>query len=156
MAVEQLSDVAGRDAACIHATCIAVMQCGVLFLGAPGSGKSTLALQMMALGADLVSDDRVILTMKGGYVVAEAPPEIQGLIEARGIGLLRAEVASATEVKYVVDLDHSEGARLPEHSYTQVLRQTVPLLRGADIPNLAAALMQLAKKGRVNPAWPNN
>ncbi len=155
MAIAPLSDVAGRDTACIHATCVAVRRRGLLIFGASGSGKSALALQMMALGAGLVSDDRVALEMQDGQVLANAAPEIHGLIEARGIGLLRAEPAGPVPVEFVVDLDAAEPTRLPEHSNILVLRQTVPLLRGAGLPNLAAALMQLAKMGRVDPEWPN-
>lgn len=110
---------------------------------------------MMALGASLVSDDQVALTMQTGEVIADAPQALRGLVEARGIGLLRADTAGAVPIRYVVDLGQTEIARLPEHEFVQVLRQTVPLLRGAGLPNLAAALMQLARLGRVDPEWPN-
>ncbi len=111
---------------------------------------------MMALGAKLVSDDRVELRMQGGGVVAHSPASIHGLIEARGIGLLRAEAVGPVPLTYVVDLDMAEPNRLPEPTQIQVLRQTVPLLRAAGARNLPAALMQLLKMGRVDPEWPNN
>jgi len=145
----------GHDTACIHATCVSVEGCGILILGPAGAGKSGLALQMMALGASLVSDDQVALTMQTGEVIADAPQALRGLVEARGIGLLRANPAGAVPIRYVVDLGQTETARLPEHEFVQVLRQTVPLLRGEGLPNLAAALMQLARLGRVDPEWPN-
>lgn len=127
----------------------------MLITGASGSGKSALALQMMALGARLVSDDRVELKEHEGHIVATPVSQIRNLIEARGIGLLRADVMGSVRLAYVVDLDHPEPARLPEPAEVRVLRQTVPLLRAAGTPNLAAALMQLAKMGRVAPEWPN-
>ena len=155
MSVKALSDIAGHTQACIHASCVAVEGRGVLILGTSGAGKSALALQMMALGADLVSDDRVALSMQNGQVIADAVPPIYGLIEARGIGLLRASPVGPTPLTFAVDLDQKEAARLPDPADILVLRQSVPLLRGAGVPNLAAALIQLAKMGRVNPEWPN-
>ena len=46
----------------LHATAVAVAGRGLLIRGASGSGKSGLALEMMARGAQLVSDDRVIVS----------------------------------------------------------------------------------------------
>lgn len=150
-----LSDAKNHDKACVHASCVSVGQRGVLIIGPSGAGKSGLALQMMAYGADLVADDRVILQMNDEQIFAAAVPQIRNLIEARHIGLLRATATGPVAVDYVVDLDLSEPKRLPEQITVQVLRQTVPLLRGAGVPNLAAALMQLLRNGRVNPEWPN-
>ncbi len=155
MGGDPLSDIAEQDAACVHASCVAVQGAGVLITGVSGAGKSALALQMMALGAQFVADDRVALSTKGAQVLADAVPPIRGLIEARGIGLLRAESIGPVPLAYVVDLDQNEPARLPEPTEVRVLRQSVPLLRAAAVPNLSAALMQLLKLGRVSPEWPN-
>ncbi|WP_170333681.1 HPr kinase/phosphorylase [Ruegeria arenilitoris] len=155
MSGRTLLDIQKQDAAILHATCVAVEGRGALILGRSGAGKSALALQMLALGAELVGDDRVALRMVGERAMAAAAPNLRGLIEARGIGLLRAQTVGATPVCYVVDLDQSEPERLPEPITAVVLRQTVPLLRAADTPNLAAALVQLLKIGRVDPEWPN-
>lgn len=155
MSVKALSEATEQDNVCIHGTCVSVSGRGLLILGASGAGKSALALQLMAMGAGLVADDRVDLNMVDDQVLAEAVPQIRGLIEARGIGLLRAEPQGATPLACVVDLDHHEPKRLPEHATLRVLRQTVPLLRGAGVPNLAASLIQLLKMGRVDPEWPN-
>ncbi|MEX0329655.1 MAG: HPr kinase/phosphorylase [Ruegeria sp.] len=155
MDIKSLPDTAGQDDACVHATCVAVDGKGVLLFGPSGIGKSAVALQMMALGAELVSDDQVTLKMQDGQVIAYAPPSIRGLVEARGIGLLRAIPAGPSPVTLVVDLGQSETKRLPEPANIQVLRQTVPLLRGHGLPNLAAGLIQLLKMGRVDPEWPS-
>ncbi len=128
---------------------------GVLIIGASGTGKSSLALQMMALGAQLVADDRVNLTGQTDHIVAAEVLQIRGLIEARGIGLLRADAVGPVRLAYILDMDQPEPARLPKPTHIRVLRQTVPLLRGAGVPNLAAALIQLVKMGRVAPEWPN-
>lgn len=155
MGGDLFSDIADQEEACVHASCVAVQAAGLLIVGKSGAGKSALALQMMALGAQLVADDRVKLTTQGTQVMAAALPHLRGLIEARGVGLLQADAAEAVPVAYVVDLDQSEAARLPEPAQVRLLRQTVPLLRAATVPNLPAALMQLLKIGRVSPEWPN-
>ena len=41
---------------------------GLLLVGSSGSGKSTLALQMMSLGAGLISDDIVALDQVGSVI----------------------------------------------------------------------------------------
>ncbi|NOD65283.1 MULTISPECIES: HPr kinase/phosphorylase [unclassified Ruegeria] len=155
MQTDLLSDAKNLDKACVHASCVSVEGRGVLIIGASGTGKSGLALQMMAFGTDLVADDRVILEMVEERVIASAVPHLRGLIEARHIGLLKTPAVESTPVTYVVDLSQSEPARFPEQITVQVLRQTVPLLRGAGVPNLAAALVQLLKYGRVDAEWPN-
>ncbi|MCG7522073.1 HPr kinase/phosphorylase [Ruegeria sp. Ofav3-42] len=144
-----------KDTAIIHASCVAVEGRGVLIVGSSGTGKSSLALQMIALGADLVADDRVELRDGEDQVMADAAPNIRGMIEARGVGLLRASSIGPVSVSYVVDMDQPEPERLPEPVSVRVLRQTVPLLRACGVPNLAAALMQLTKMGRVDPEWPS-
>ena len=45
----------------LHASAVALDGRGALLLGASGAGKSGLALRLMALGARLVADDRVLL-----------------------------------------------------------------------------------------------
>ena len=57
----------------LHATCVAFGANAVLILGAAGSGKSALALQLMALGCDLVSDDRTAVVAEGAKLIAAAP-----------------------------------------------------------------------------------
>lgn len=155
MVSHPLSGTEDQDNARVHATCVAVAQAGLLIIGPSGSGKSGLALQMMALGARLVADDQVDLRMQDGVVMAETVAAIGCLIEARGIGLLRAGSTGPVAVHYVIDLGQPEPDRLPDHKTIPVLRQTVPLLHGAGVPNLAAALVQLLKEGRIDPQWSN-
>lgn len=94
----------------IHATGVVLGRTGVLLRGSSGAGKSLLALELMerfALAGDpvaLVADDRLDLAAEAGRVVMHAPPEIAGLIELRGRGIVaRPHVASAL-VGLVVDL----------------------------------------------------
>lgn len=107
------------DAAHLHATCIAApgpdgAPLAALLLGRSGSGKSALALDLIARGALLVSDDLTKVERRGEALVASCPrPAMAGLIEARGIGLLRAPHLAAAPVALLVDLDAPEQDRLP-------------------------------------------
>ncbi|MGE3652127.1 MAG: HPr kinase/phosphorylase, partial [Reyranellaceae bacterium] len=73
----------------IHATCVALPEGGVLLRGDSGAGKSDLALRLIDGGARLVADDRTDLMREGDLLIARAPTSIAGLIEARGLGILR-------------------------------------------------------------------
>lgn len=154
MKISSLKDAADRDSARVHASCVAVADKGLLIVGASGTGKSSLALQMMTQGAVLVADDWVDLEVAQDCIMASPAPEIAGLIEARGIGLLRAQNTPSAVVHFVLDLDQEETARLPEPITIPLLRHTLPLLRGAAVLNLAPALVQLLRFGRVDPEWP--
>jgi HPr kinase/phosphorylase len=132
----------------VHASCVAVDGRGMLILGASGSGKSGLALALMGFGADLIADDRVVLTMAEQAIVASAPEPLVGLIEARGIGLLKASPAGSTLVACAVDLDRCEKDRMPVDRKITLLGQSVPLLFKVDAPHFPAALMQYLKGGR--------
>jgi HPr kinase/phosphorylase len=69
----------------IHASCAARDGAGVLLLGPPGSGKSDLVLRLLDRGFTLVADDRV--EIENGH--ASAPAALAGLLEVRGLGILR-------------------------------------------------------------------
>src|SRR6185503_6471150 len=99
----------------VHATCVALDGKAVLLRGPSGSGKSDLALRLIDGGARLVADDRVDLEREGSRILASAPPAIAGVIEARGLGLLRVGCVGRTPLSLVVDLVPAESVeRLPE------------------------------------------
>ena len=50
----------------LHGSCVAVEGRGVLIVGPSGAGKSSLALALMALGAELVADDRTEVRLENG------------------------------------------------------------------------------------------
>ncbi len=141
-------DAAPGGTACIvHASCVAFSGRAVLIRGPSGSGKSSLALQMMALGAELVADDRTRLIRSGTRLIAKAPQRIRGMIEARGIGLLGADTISEAPVRLVVDLGDVEAGRLPPRKETEILGLCLPLLHKVESPVFPAALMQYLKAG---------
>ncbi|WP_456388308.1 HPr kinase/phosphorylase [Profundibacter sp.] len=142
-------ETSGKAAACIlHASCVSYQTAAVLIVGTSGAGKSALALQLMALGAELVSDDKTCVRCRDGEVIATAPPTIKGLIEARGIGILMADTCAAAVVRLVVDLEHDEQDRLPPHRNYNLLGQTLPLLHNVKAAYFAAAILQYLKGGR--------
>jgi HPr kinase/phosphorylase len=97
----------GSDARC-HGTCVARDGAGVLLIGPPGAGKSDLALRLIGRGFVLVADDQVEIADG----VASAPGSLSGLLEVRGVGIVRLPHVARADLKLVVSLiDHSE--RLP-------------------------------------------
>jgi HPr kinase/phosphorylase len=124
----------------------------VLIRGASGSGKSSLGLELLAWGCQLLADDRTELSVEEGRLVARCPPAIRGLIEARGVGLLRAEAVEEGEVVLMADLDHSEAERLPPWREKAILGVRLPVLQRPLNGPFAAAILQYLKTGRAHPA----
>lgn len=102
----------------------------------------------MAYGADLVSDDQTLVRYSAGQLLVSAPDTTSGLVEARAVGILRANTVQNIPLHLVVDLDQTEGQRLPHPRQVQVLGQEIPMLFGVDAPYFAAAILQLLRQGR--------
>lgn len=131
----------------LHATCVTLQGQAVVIQGASGAGKSALGLALMALGCALIADDRVHLTVQDGKVIARCPPALAGLIEARGLGILRAHHEPQARVALVVDLDRSETERLPPQRRLTLLGRDLPLIYRVDAPQFAPAILQILKAG---------
>ena len=90
----------------------------MLLRGPSGAGKSDLALRLIDAGARLVADDQTALVRKGGILIATPPARIAGLIEARGVGIVRlarGQLLARAPVALLVDLVPPERIeRLPE------------------------------------------
>ena len=121
----------------VHGTCVARDNAGVLILGPPGAGKSDLALRLLAKGFILVADDQVDIA--GGR--ATPPDALAGLLEVRGLGIVRLPYLSGIELKLVIALtDRSERMPDPETEPTLGL----PLVRIQAASASAADLVGLA------------
>lgn len=131
----------------VHASAVAWEGRALLIRGQSGSGKSALSLALMAMGCELVGDDRVSLHEENGQLLVSPVPTITGLIEARGVGILHAAHVSSARVVCVVDLDQVETERLPESRNITLLGCTLPLIYRVEGPHWAASLLQLLKAG---------
>jgi HPr kinase/phosphorylase len=131
-----------------HASCVAFDAAGILIIGKAGSGKSSVALEMLALGAVLVADDQVEIYADATGPGACAPAVLQGLIEARKVGLLKADFAARSVIRLVIDLDQDEPDRLPPRRTIRLGGQKVDLILGRNTPNLAIAAKLYVLNGR--------
>lgn len=138
----------GAPEALLHASCVAINGGGVLLMGASGSGKSAMALELMAMGALLVADDVTRVALAGGALVASCPSEIAGLIEARGVGILRAPHQAEARLVLAVDLDRREAERLPPRRSITLLGQPLDLLFPTAGRHFPAALRCYVTSGR--------
>ncbi len=130
-----------------HASAVAWNGRGILIKGASGSGKSGLALSLMAWGCDLVGDDRVRLQLHDGRLHVLPAETISGLVEARGLGILRAAHIKRAELACVVDLDQTETQRMPPQRSITLMGCSLPLIYPSTAPNWSAGLLQLLKAG---------
>ncbi|HUI11910.1 MAG TPA: HPr kinase/phosphatase C-terminal domain-containing protein [Xanthobacteraceae bacterium] len=121
-----------------HASAVLVGARAVLIRGSSGAGKSRLALELIDAARDgrldfarLVGDDRVHLENANGRLLVRPAESLAGLVELRGVGILRRDYEPCAVVGLVVDLDAADAQRLPD-------RQTIRL-EGVELPRLAVA-----------------
>ena len=132
-----------------HGSAVALGSRAVLIIGPSASGKSGLALELMGLGAMLIGDDRVAVTHVADGLIAAPPPNIAGRVEARGVGILAADVARPTQIVLVVDMGQVECTRLPPPRRAQVADVALPLFHKVESRHFAAAILQYLKSGSV-------
>lgn len=97
----------------IHATCVARHGRAALLRGPSGSGKSDLAFRFLETYPDgwLIADDQVMLAPDGEALRASPPKSLRGLLEVRGLGLVRRATPAALDaiaVSLIVDLSGSQ------------------------------------------------
>ena len=120
-----------------HGSCAARDGAGVLLLGGSGVGKSDLVLRLLDRGFELVADDRVDVTDG----MASAPPALAGLLELRGLGLLRLPFLAAARLYLVAQLGGAVD-RLPPAS------RFAPL----DLPQISLDAMLASAAQRIGLA----
>ena len=104
----------------VHATTVAIDGRAVMISGPSGSGKSDLALRLLDRGFRLVSDDQTLISRDGERLIADAPPNIAGKLEVRGIGIVEMERVGGVPVALVVELT-SDIQRLPDDNPDRVI-----------------------------------
>tara|TARA_B100000676_G_C17989379_1_gene793905 strand:+ start:468 stop:890 length:423 start_codon:yes stop_codon:yes gene_type:complete len=127
----------------VHGTTVAVAGAGLLFQGASGRGKSDLALRLIDGGAILIADDRTILSRQGDQVVAQPPEPLRGILEVRGIGLIRVPTLVSIQLRLAVDLDMPPD-RLPAPIFSTLSGVDIPLIRLSAFESSAPAKIRLA------------
>jgi HPr kinase/phosphorylase len=131
----------------VHGTAIALDGGAVLLRGPSGAGKSDLALRLIDAGARLVADDQVELRRVGRQILARPPATLAGLVEIRGLGIVRVEALDEAPLVLLVDLVLSgEIERLPEPRVERLLGLAVPLIAQAPFEASAAAKLRLARR----------
>lgn len=138
----------------LHASAVALGGRAAVLRGPSGAGKSDLALRLIDAGAELVADDVTRITREDGRPVARPDPRLAGLIEARGLGILRLPYRGAAPVALVVDLAPRETIeRLPEPASCDLAGCATPLLRLDPWAASAAAKLRLAMRRLAGDIW---
>ncbi|MBE0533064.1 MAG: HPr kinase/phosphatase C-terminal domain-containing protein [Rhodospirillales bacterium] len=129
----------------VHASCVAMDGLGVLIRGKAGSGKSDLAARLIDQDGRLVADDRVDLAAREGALIASAPAAIAGLLEVRGVGILRMAHLTEATIGLIVDMVGPDDVeRVPEPAFCDYMGVVVPLLRIWPFEPSAAAKVRFA------------
>jgi serine kinase of HPr protein (carbohydrate metabolism regulator) len=145
----------GSPRVSVHATAVALMDAtnpfggplsgAVLLLGDSGAGKSDVALRLIAAGGKLIADDQTVLFIENERVMADAPANLAGGMEIRGLGIMRLEKAPASPVILAVRLDPKDAiARMPEAAFF-----TLPAALQADVK---VPLVELSAHEASTPA----
>lgn len=133
----------------VHASAVLIGARAVLIRGPSASGKSRLAWELIEAArggavafARLVGDDRVHLQAAGGRLLVQPNEALAGLIELRGVGILRRDHEPCAVVGLVVDLATADAERLPERR--EIVVEGIPIPRLAVAPAVAALPLVLA------------
>lgn len=141
----------------IHGGALAYAGAGCLILGRSGSGKSRLMAEMMMLGARLVADDRVELSEQSGMLMAGAPKELSGIMELRGVGLIRVVDSVPRHVIHLaIELSDDEPERVPEPETMLLVGHDIPLLRVHATVSASVLLIYIKamqEKRNLPPDW---
>lgn len=131
----------------VHGTSVSVGGEGILLRGPSGAGKSDLALRLIDDGAKLVADDQTELHRAGDTLEMTAPAALAGLLEVRGVGIVRVAHVGRAPLRLVVDLE-PEGRieRLPEPRVCTIEGVVLPLMALYPFAASAPAKLRLALK----------
>jgi serine kinase of HPr protein (carbohydrate metabolism regulator) len=135
--------------ATIHASAVLVGARAVLIRGPSGAGKSRLAWELIEAArygtagfSRLVGDDRVHVQAAGGRLLVRPAETLAGLIELRGVGILRRDHEPCAVVGLVVDLAAADAERLPGGG--KAIVEAIAMPRLAVAPGVAALPLVLA------------
>jgi HPr kinase/phosphorylase len=97
----------------IHGVLMDVYGVGALLVGESGVGKSECALELVLKGHRMVADDTVEIRSIGKKQLAgSAPPELQDVLELRGIGIVNirelfgiSAIRRTKDVNFIIELE---------------------------------------------------
>jgi len=143
----------------IHATAVAIeTELGfraLLLRGRSGSGKSDLALRLIDAGARLVTDDQSVLSRRDDMIIVGPPARISGLLEVRGIGIMRVEALAEAPVVLIADLVSPDQIdRLPERRREEIFGLSLPVIALTPFEASAPAKLRLALRAFTQPGLP--
>ncbi|MCQ2735146.1 MAG: HPr kinase/phosphatase C-terminal domain-containing protein [Alphaproteobacteria bacterium] len=108
----------------LHGDLVEIDGYGVLLTGKSGVGKSDLALRLIEnKNAILVADDMVRLAIRENKIYGSAPDNIKGLLEVRGVGIMKYKYKNENCVDLIVNLreDVSQIDRMPKKQRQNIL-----------------------------------
>ncbi len=135
----------------IYASCVSWQNKGILFLGKSQMGKSDLCLRLIQdFDSVLVADDRVDLNVSHETIFASSPRNLRGLLEVRGVGILKLPYNNKCKIDLVVELvSQSDVERMPNDCFWSYEDIKIPLLRlyafEASTPNKIIAALNWSK-----------
>lgn len=144
----------------IHASAFAYEGMGCMLIGDSGTGKSRLVAEAILQGAHLIADDQVRLCNLNNHLVASPVPELCGVLELRGLGLVKGlvkmrDAVHSYPIHLVAELDVAADTRLPDPQSRDYLGIKVPFLRLLPAPSTSVASLLLYLKamqeGRILP-----
>jgi HPr kinase/phosphorylase len=129
----------------IHSTAVAIDGKAVLLRGFSGAGKSDLGLRLIDAGAMLVADDQCELVREDETIIVRPPATIAGLLELRGIGIMRFDYLPEAPLALVVDLMPSNMIeRYPTRRGEMVLGLSLPAISIAPFEASAPVKLRMA------------
>jgi serine kinase of HPr protein (carbohydrate metabolism regulator) len=131
---------------------------GALIQGPSCVGKSDLALRALDAGFALVADDRTLLFVSGGVLFGRAPGALRGLIEVRGLGVIRNSALALAPISLSVrcKISPAEIERMPPFDTETFLGIATPAMELWPLENSAPAKIGRALEhlgGRAQGAY---
>lgn len=117
----------------LHASAVALDGAAIMLRGPSGSGKSTICLALIEhYGAQLIADDRLYADTDTDTDTVMLRPHdgLAGLIEMRGLGVLRMAHLPTARLALVVELVAADAVpRIAPMATTEIAGCAIALLR---------------------------